>query len=78
MNRFMRVQKKKIEIDKWLEGYNKKGDPGQEFVIEWIFKNADWFRKAWEKSLCVKCVSMEECGYKVREYCGTFKLNNND
>ena len=63
MNRFMHAQKKKIEIDKWCEGFSKNSDPGQEYILEWILKNGEWFREAWQKALCKKCVFIDECGF---------------
>lgn len=73
MNKFMIVQRKKIEIDKWCEGCNFQYDPGKQFVLEWISKNAARFRWAWEKSSCKLCQLNEECGYNVLEECAGYK-----
>jgi hypothetical protein len=66
------VQLKKINIDKWNEGCRIQKDPGQEFVIEWIDKNAAWFRQAWNQSLCQLCQNSHFCGYRVTQECDEF------
>jgi len=72
--RFISSQMHKIDIDKWCEGFKIHEDPGQDFVINWINKNAKWFRKAWEKSSCKTCKHWEDCGWKVCCDCPNFKL----
>lgn len=72
MNKFIRIQKKKIEIDKWCEGCSAHRDPGQLYILEWIFKNAAWFRHAWENSLCQSCQLSDECGYNVLKQCDKY------
>ena len=76
MNKFMIVQRKKIEIDKWCEGCDSQNDPGKQFVLEWIAKNASGFRQAWEKSWCRSCQSYQDCGYNVLEECVSYKKMN--
>ncbi|MCX6567291.1 MAG: hypothetical protein NTW38_12875 [Candidatus Aminicenantes bacterium] len=43
--RFLEKQRKKIDEEKWIEGTRICRDPGQEFVTNWINKNAEKFRK---------------------------------
>jgi len=69
MYKFLNAQKKRIEIEKWLEGERNHKDPGHEFVIEWIKHNAAWFREKWQVSLCQSCIFAAECGYEVRQSC---------
>lgn len=72
MKDFLIAQKKKIEIDKWCEGCDKTKDPGQEYVINWIDQNGEWFRQAWEMSLCKSCCSSKQCGYNVLQLCDSY------
>ena len=72
MNRYMRVQVKKIEVDKWYEGINTKRDPGKPFIFEWISRNAAWFRTAWNDSLCRQCQNWQDCGHELRDECPLF------
>jgi hypothetical protein len=78
MNRFMHVQKRKIEIDKWCEGAGQGSDPGREYVAAWILSHAEWFRMAWEQSLCRFCMKWSNCGYRVCRRCTTFEPNKVD
>jgi len=73
MKEYLKAQKKKIEIDKWCEGCNLTRDPGQEYIISWIFNNAQWFRDSWEKSLCKSCHLSQQCGHNVLQSCGSFR-----
>ena len=43
--KYLEKQIAKINEEKWYEGERIKCDPGQEFVIKWIAKNAKKFRK---------------------------------
>ena len=69
MQRFMHVQIRKIEIDKWCEGCRIEQDPGRPYVAEWIRKNAHWFRSAWESSQCRSCRNWVECGHQALQRC---------
>ena len=73
MKDFLLAQAKKIQIDKWCEGCNQAKDPGQEYVISWIDQNGEWFRQAWEKSLCKSCHNSVQCGHKVAQRCTRFQ-----
>jgi len=68
----MVAQKKKIEIEKWYEGERLQSDPGNDFILWWIFHYGSWFRRAWKKSLCCNCSLAEQCGYEVRQECKRF------
>ena len=73
MSKFMYVQIKKIDIDKWNEGIRLQRDPGPSFVLEWISKNAEWFRGAWNQSLCQNCQHWRNCGHLVRSRCDFYR-----
>jgi len=73
MTKIMHIQIKKIDIDKWNEGCRINKDPGKEFVISWIEKNADWFRNAWNSSQCKSCLKWRECGYLLTKDCQNFE-----
>ena len=45
LQKFLQKQKEKIERDKWYEGIKLGHDPGQQFIMDWINKNAKRFRK---------------------------------
>jgi len=71
--RFMRAQRKRIEVDKWIEGCRIQNDPGQRFILNWIFLYAGQFRNAWQNSLCRSCELYELCGHQVRTTCDEYK-----
>ena len=73
MNKFIKIQTKKIEIDKWCAGFSLHRDPGKLYVLDWIFKNAAWFRQEWNQSLCKSCQLNEECGFNVLRECDIYK-----
>ena len=68
----MRAQRKRIEIDKWHEGCRISRNPGSEFIITWIEKNAASFHLAWDLSLCKACQKVTECGFEVKQNCIEF------
>ncbi len=73
MQRFVSVEIKKIEIEKWLEGEKCHFDPTDEFVLEWIKTSAAEFRSRWDESVCKHCVCWNQCGYELKEECCNFK-----
>jgi len=73
MQEYLKIQKQKIEIDKWNEGCRRNTDPGQEYIIEWIEANAGWFREAWEGSLCKACRKILICGIELRNQCDIYR-----
>ncbi len=72
MHEYLKIQKQRIEIDKWNEGCRRNMDPGQEYVIHWIENNARWFREAWEKSFCKACRQIRICGIELRNQCDAY------
>jgi len=72
MTEFMRIQKKRIEVDKWNEGCRIETDPGVDYIFYWIETYAADFRDAYEKSLCKQCYHIEECGHQVRQKCDKY------
>jgi len=75
MKKFMQIQRKKIEVDKWNEGCRIQTDPGHKYVLSWVETKADWFRAAWENSRCKDCILCEQCGYFVLNDCERFEPN---
>lgn len=73
---YMLAQRRKIEIEKWCEGIRLKRDPGDEFVMQWIFNYGDWFRQSWNRSLCSHCALARKCGHEVRDRCDQFMKKN--
>jgi hypothetical protein len=71
-NKFTIVQVRKIDIDKWCEGYELNRDPGLDYIVKWIDNNAAWFRNAWNKSLCQECQHWRNCGHQVLDGCEFF------
>lgn len=72
---FIITEIKKIEIDKWIEGMKTSADPGNEFVLDWIERNAQCFRRAWDISKCKDCTQCEDCGYNLLSACNNFIEN---
>jgi len=72
--RFVEAERRRIDVDKWHEGEKQRKDPGEEYVKEWIEKNALWFREAWNVSDCKFCNNWEACGYLVKQDCKNYKL----
>ena len=77
MKHFMQVQRRKIEIDKWLEGCRIGRDPGSEYVLNWIQNNGREFRQIWGQSLCANCDSVENCGHELRQKCTEYNNHKN-
>lgn len=78
--RFIMIEINDIEVDKWLDGCNNKCDPGDEYVNNWIKKNAEIFRKHWEISMCKYCkkwnVKLDNgklCGTRTLSACNNFE-----
>jgi hypothetical protein len=66
---FLNVEIKKIEIDKWDEGVRRHNDPGNDFVLEWVERNAKQFRYQWDISVCKCCEKCYACGYNLLSAC---------
>jgi hypothetical protein len=73
--KYIEIEKNKIEIDKWRKGVELNKDPGDQYIIEWIEKNASWFRESWDNSNCKYCIHWKWCGWKVEKDCSGFIPN---
>ncbi len=71
--RFLYVQRRRIEYDKWCKGCGIQGDPGPEYVMDWIQNYAGQFRRAWEESKCAGCKNYKECGLQVLVECDRYE-----
>ena len=69
---FMEAQIHRIEIDKWVQGENQHSDPGEEFVIDWVYDNAKKFRDEWRISCCKDCANHRDCGWNAVSACDNF------
>ncbi|MFW6272682.1 MAG: hypothetical protein ACOC2U_02745 [bacterium] len=70
---FLKCEKKLIEKQK--ENVDKciSADSGQDYILNWIQMNADWFRKKWKNSCCKSCNNVLDCGYKLRTNCKNYE-----
>ena len=71
--RFLFVQRKRIEYDKWCEGCGIKKDPGSKYVMDWIKNYAGTFREAWNNSKCSGCKNYKKCGLLVLLECDHYE-----
>ena len=72
-DRFLGVQKRRIDYDKWCEGCGVGYDPGSPYVMDWIKKYAGLYRMAWNNSLCKSCKKYKECGLLVLTNCDHYE-----
>ena len=70
--RFLFVQRRRIEHDKWCKGCGIKKDPGSKYVMDWIKSYAVPFRAAWNNSKCSGCKNYKECGLLVLSECDRY------
>ena len=68
-DRFLLVQRRRIEHDKWCEGFRINKDPGSSYVMRWIENYAGLYRMAWNNSACKHCKHYAECGIHVATEC---------
>jgi hypothetical protein len=76
---FLRSQKKFIEDSKWYQGEKICKDPGDEYILDWVNREAANFRKRWEVSQCKECMLGDKCGDLLKTVCIEFKeieINN--
>ena len=66
---FMDAQIHRIEIAKWVQGERQHSDPGNEFVLDWVYHNAKKFRDDWHISLCKDCDNHRDCGWHAISAC---------
>ncbi len=78
MHKFITVQRKRIDKEKWYKGCDIQQDPGQEFILEWIDNNAAEYRLAWNVSKCKSCTQWHQCGYRVRTICDSYEHEKSD
>ena len=38
---FMKAQIHRIDVDKWCEGVNKNYDPGEVYVVDWVYTDTN-------------------------------------
>jgi hypothetical protein len=76
--KFLEVERIKIDEDKWYEGEKISADPGQEFIIDWIQRNAANWRQEWEASVCQHCKNWKTCGLNVKVCCENFEPDPNE
>ncbi|MBN1559704.1 hypothetical protein JW998_05610 [candidate division KSB1 bacterium] len=70
--KFLHVQRRRIEHDKWCEGCSIGRDPGSIYVANWIENYAGLYRMAWNNSLCKGCKHYRECGLQVLPACDRY------
>lgn len=76
--KFLKSEMKKIDEDKWYEGERTCRDPGQEYIIDWINRNAKEWRDGWEKSVCQHCTSWFECGHNLKKDCERYTFDEKE
>ncbi len=69
---FMEAQIHRIEVDKWEQGVFQHSDPGEDYVLDWVYHNAKEFRDGWQISLCKDCGNLRECGHNALSACDGF------
>lgn len=70
--KYMEVQRHRIDVDKWCEGEKISRDPGRDYIFSWIKINGERFRILYETSKCKKCRHWKKCGYKVLVECNDY------
>jgi hypothetical protein len=73
MKKYIQIQIKKIEIDKWCEGCRIEKDPGRQYVSSWIDRNARSYKEWYELSKCKHCLHWRHCGHKLLPSCDSFE-----
>ncbi len=68
----MNAQVHRIDVDKWCQGERQHSDPGNEFVMDWVYDNAKKFRDEWNISICKMCSTHRECGYYALSACENY------
>ena len=75
---FLKSERKKIEIDKKNRECETSACLGNDYILNWIDKNAKWFRDEWNKSKCKGCKFVLDCGWKVRQKCKQFEIKETE
>jgi len=76
--KFLQVEMKKIDEDKYFQGIRIQCDPGQEYIVDWINRNAKKWREEWESSCCQHCQHWLECGHQVKKDCVNFGFDEKE
>jgi len=76
--KFIEVERKKIEIDKWIEGQNMHCDPGEQYINDWVRRNAENWRNEWNNSKCKTCLFWMNCGYNLKCECDNYDKDANE
>jgi hypothetical protein len=75
--KFLEVERQKIDLDKYYEGERQHCDPGQEYIVDWINRNAANWREEWNESTCKDCQHWKVCGHLVRKECREYTPEEN-
>ena len=70
---FLDAQIHRIEVDKWCQGERQHSDPGEDYVLDWVYQNAKQFRDDWNMSLCQTCSNQRKCGHNVLSACDQYQ-----
>ena len=70
---FLKAQIKYFEESKWYEGEKRNSDPGDNYLNEEINKQAETFRRRWERSHCKDCSISWKCGNLLKTQCPEFR-----
>lgn len=71
VDRFIEAERCAIEIAKYLEGCSIHSDPGDEFLVGWIEKFAEEFRRDWPNSKCKDCI--RDCAHECKSFCDKYE-----
>jgi hypothetical protein len=74
---FMCVQVHRIDVDKWCQGVRQNSDPGEVYIIDWVYSNAKKFRDDWNNSICQGCSNHRDCGYLALSACENYTKETN-
>ena len=74
-SKYLHAEMNKINEDKWYEGEHIGRDPGTNYIVDWVNKNAANWRTSWEKSKCQHCSWWRQCGHSLKEQCDKFILD---
>jgi hypothetical protein len=75
---FIKLEYERISFDKWIEGCRTSADPGIEWVLNWVRRNAAIYRKEWNESVCqccAHCLDKDDAHHyrldeNTRHFCG--------
>lgn len=76
--KFLQVEIRKIDEDKWYEGTRRNCDPGNEFILDWIKRNGSNWRIEWDLSKCQHCNFWRVCGHLVKQDCIDFEPDKDE